>query len=59
MFTKFSVFNVRLTETIVRYRNYLHTGQYHFDRGNSNSFYKVLLNKLNAIRFNISFITAL
>jgi len=34
-------------------------GQYHVDQRNSNSFCKVLLNKLNAIRFIISFITAL
>jgi len=33
-------------------------GQYHVDQRNSNSLYKVLLNKLNAFRFIISFITA-
>jgi len=34
-------------------------GQYYVDRRNSNLFYTVLLNKLNAIRFIISSITAL
>ena len=34
-------------------------GQYRVDQRNSNSFYTVLLNKLNAIHFIISFITAL
>ena len=34
-------------------------GQYKVDQRNSNSFYKLLLNKMNAIRFINSFITAL
>jgi len=34
-------------------------GQYCVDQRNSNSFYAVHLNKLNAIHFIISFITAL
>ena len=34
-------------------------GQYRVDQRNSNSFYKVLQNKLNAIRLIISSITAL